>query len=140
MAVVLVVLIVILANKYRTDNQNVAKSRGRKANKIATKRLKYAAVLLKNKKRGEFYDEVLKALWGYIADKLNMPQEHLNKDNIQSRLEEKGVEQTLIDDFIKALDNCEFARYAPGEGETAMDSVYEGAIDVISKMESKIKR
>lgn len=139
-AVVLFVLIVILANKYRTDNQNVAKSRGRKANKIATKRLKYAAVLLKNKKRGEFYDEVLKALWGYIADKLNMPQEHLNKDNIQSRLEEKGVEQTLIDDFIKALDNCEFARYAPGKGETAMDSVYEGAIDVISKMESKIKR
>ena len=139
-AVVLFVLIVILANKYRTDNLNVAKSRGRKANKIATKRLKYAAVLLKNKKRGEFYDEVLKALWGYIADKLNMPQEHLNKDNIQSRLEEKGVEQTLIDDFVKALDNCEFARYAPSEGETAMDSVYEGAIEVISKMESKIKR
>lgn len=139
-AVILFVLIVILANKYRTDNQNVAKSRGRKANKIATKRLKYAAVLLKNKKRGEFYDEVLKALWGYIADKLNMPQEHLNKDNIQSRLEEKGVEQPLIDDFIKVLDNCEFARYAPGEGECAMDSVYEGAIDVISKMENIIKK
>jgi hypothetical protein len=139
-AVVLFVLIVILANKYRTDNLNVAKSRGRKANKIATKRLKYAAVLLKNKKRGEFYDEVLKALWGYIADKLNMPQEHLNKDNIQSRLEEKGVEQPLIDDFIKVLDNCEFARYAPGEGEGAMDSVYEGAIDVISKMENIIKK
>ena len=139
-AVVLFVLIVILANKYRTDNQNEAKSRGRKANKIATKRLKYASVLLKDKKKGEFYDEVLKALWGYIADKLNMPQEYLNKDNIQSRLEEKGVEQPLIDDFIKVLDNCEFARYAPGEGEGAMDSVYEGAIDVISKMENIIKK
>lgn len=139
-AVVLFVLIVILANKYRTDNQNEAKSRGRKANKIATKRLKYASVLLKDKKKGEFYDEVLKALWGYIADKLNMPQEYLNKDNIQNRLEEKGVEQPLIDDFIKVLDNCEFARYAPGEGEGAMDSVYEGAIDVISKMENIIKK
>lgn len=139
-AVVLFVLIVILANKYRTDNQNEAKSRGRKANKIATKRLKYASVLLKDKKKGEFYDEVLKALWGYIADKLNMPQEYLNKDNIQNRLEEKGVEQLLIDDFIKVLDNCEFARYAPGEGEGAMDSVYEGAIDVISKMENIIKK
>lgn len=139
-AVVLFVLVVILANKYRTDNQNEAKSRGRKANKIATKRLKYASVLLKDKKKGEFYDEVLKALWGYIADKLNMPQEYLNKDNIQSRLEEKGVEQPLIDDFIKVLDNCEFARYAPGEGEGAMDSVYEGAIDVISKMENIIKK
>lgn len=139
-AVVLFVLIVILANKYRTDNQNEAKSRGRKANKIATKRLKYASVLLKDKKKGEFYDEVLKALWGYIADKLNMPQEYLNKDNIQSRLEEKGVEQPLIDDFIKVLDKCEFARYAPGEGEGAMDSVYEGAIDVISKMENIIKK
>lgn len=139
-AVVLFVLVVILANKYRTDNQNEAKSRGRKANKIATKRLKYASVLLKDKKKGEFYDEVLKALWGYIADKLNMPQEYLNKDNIQSRLEEKGVEQLLIDDFINVLDNCEFARYAPGEGEGAMDSVYEGAIDVISKMENIIKK
>ena len=96
--------------------------------------------MLKDKKKGEFYDEVLKALWGYIADKLNMPQEYLNKDNIQSRLEEKGVEQPLIDDFIKVLDNCEFARYAPGEGEGAMDSVYEGAIDVISKMENIIKK
>ncbi len=132
-------VMVFAANKMRLNNANVARSRGKKANKIATKRLKLAAKLLKERKRDEFYDEVMKALWGYIADKLNMPQAELNKDNVRMKLEGKDVESVLIDEFIEALNNCEFARYAPGSDDTAMDAVYDSAMSVISKMENKIK-
>ncbi len=138
-ALVVFVAVALVAKKMRLNNADVARSRGKKANKMATKRLKLAAKLLKERKRGEFYDEVLKALWGYIADRLNMPQEQLNKDNIRMQLESKSVEEPLIDEFISALNSCEFARYAPGEGDTAMDGVYDSAMSVISKMESKIK-
>ena len=101
--------------------------------------LKLSASLLKQKKQTEFYEEVLKALWGYIADKLNIPQEQLNKDNIQSRLEERGADLELIQEFIDVLNCCEFARYAPSGGNFAMESVYDRAIGVISKMEGQIK-
>lgn len=133
------VFAVILSNKLRKANINVAKSRGRKANKIAKKRLKLAERLLKEKKQAVFYEEVLKALWGYIADKLNMPFEQLNKDNIQTRLLQGGVEDALVDDFVKLLNRCEFARYAPNANGMTMDAIYESAVEIISKMEGQIK-
>ncbi len=132
-------VLVFAARQRVRNNADVARSRGKKANKIAVKRLKLADRLLKERKRNEFYDEVLKALWGYIADRLNMPQEQLNKDNIRMQLEGKSVEAALIDEFIEALNSCEFARYAPGESATAMEAVYDSAMNVISRMESKIK-
>lgn len=136
---VLFIVAVVLCNKYNKENANIAKSRGRKANKKATKRLKTASKLLGEKKQNEFYDEVMRALWGYIADKLNMPQESLNKDNIQSELSAKNVPQERTDQFIKILNDCEFARYAPASDVNAqMESVYQGAIDAISKMEETL--
>ncbi len=138
-AIAVFVIMVLIAKKMRLNSADVARSRGKKANKVATKRLKLAARLLGERRRDEFYDEVLKALWGYIADRLNMPQEQLNKDNIRMQLESKSVEDELIDEFIDALNNCEFARYAPGSDDTAMDAVYDSAMSVISKMENRIK-
>ncbi len=121
------------------ENANVAKSRGKKANKKATKRLKTANKLLAEKKQNEFYDEVMRALWGYIADKLNMPQESLNKDNIQAELSAKSVPQELTEQFIKTLNDCEFARYAPSADVNAqMESVYQSAIETISKIEDSL--
>jgi hypothetical protein len=132
-------LVVFFTNKIRKANANVVAAMERKANKIATKRLKLSASLLKQRKQTEFYEEVLKALWGYIANKLNMPLEQLNKDNIQSQLEERGVDQMLIAEFIDLLNRCEYARYAPNSGGMSMESVYGSAVKVISKMENKIK-
>jgi hypothetical protein len=86
-----------------------------------------------------FYDEVLKALWGYISDKLNIPVSLLSKDNIEEELVRYGVSEELIKAFIDTLNECEFARYAPGNQNEAMDKVYASAIDVISKMENSIK-
>ena len=126
--------------KQAMENANVAKVRTKKANKVATKRMKNAGKLLAEKKSDAFYDEVLKALWGYISDKLSMPVSQLSKDNIEEELQKHQVADELIKEFINNLNECEFARYAPGNQDEKMDKIYSSAIDVISKMENSIKR
>ena len=83
-----------------------------------------------------FFDEVLKALWGYISDKLNIPVSRLSKDNIEEKLRNHGVNEELIKEFLNALNDCEFARFAPGDENQAKDKVYSSSIEVISKMEN----
>jgi hypothetical protein len=130
----------LIYRKQAIDNANVAKMRNKKANKVASKRMKNAGKLLAEKKKEAFYDEVLKALWGYISDKLNIPVSQLSKDNIEEELVKYNVSKELINTFIETMNECEFARYAPGNQNEAMDKVYASAIDVISKMENSIKR
>ena len=77
----------------------------------------------------------MKALWGYISDKLNIPVSRLSKDNIEEELCNYGVDDTQIKEFIDALYNCEFARFAPGDDNQALDKVYSASLDIISKME-----
>lgn len=136
----LFVSFMVIYRKQAQENANVAKVRTKKANKVATKRMKYAGKLLAENKKDAFYDEVLKALWGYISDKLNIPVSQLSKDNIEDELIKYGVEEELIKQFIMTLNECEFARYAPGNQTDAMDKLYASAVDVISKMENSIKR
>ena len=130
----------LIYRKQAIDNANVAKMRNKKANKVASKRMKNAGKLLAEKKKEAFYDEVLKALWGYISDKLNIPVSQLSKDNIEEELVKYNVSKELIHTFIETMNECEFARYAPGNQNEAMDKVYASAIDVISRMENSIKR
>ncbi|MEG1562894.1 MAG: BatD family protein, partial [Bacteroides sp.] len=73
----------IVYRKKAAENANVAKMRTKKANKVAAKRMKLAGKLLAENKKDAFYDEVLKALWGYISDKLSIPVSRLSKDNIE---------------------------------------------------------
>lgn len=136
---VLFVTFLIIYRKQAMENANVTKVRTKKANKVATKRMKNAGKLLAEKKTEPFYDEVLKALWGYISDKLSIPVSQLSKDNIEEELTRYGVSEELIKGFINTLNECEFARYAPGNQNEAMDKVYTSVIDVISKMENSIK-
>lgn len=136
---VLFIVFVIVCRKQAIENANVAKVRTKKANKVATKRMKNASKLLAGNQKEAFYDEVLKALWGYISDKLSIPVSQLSKDNIEEELTKYGVNPELIKDFIGTLNECEFARYAPGNQNEAMDKVYASAVEVISKMENSIK-
>ena len=135
----LFIVFVIVYRKKAIENANVAKVRTKKANKVAAKRMKNAGKLLAENKKEAFYDEVLKALWGYISDKLNIPVSQLSKDNIEDELTKYGVASELIKDFIGTLNECEFARYAPGNQNEAMDKVYSSAVEVISQMENSIK-
>lgn len=129
----------IIYRKQIAANANVAKMRTKKANKVAVKRMKLAGKLLEENKKDAFYDEVLKALWGYISDKLNIPVSRLSKDNVEEELRNYGVDDALIKEFINTLNNCEFARFAPGDDNQAMDKVYSASLEVISKMENSIK-
>ena len=133
------ILFFIIYRKQAAENANVAKMRTKKANKVAIKRMKLAGKLLSENKKAAFYDEVLKALWGYISDKLNIPVSRLSKDNIEEKLRNHGVSEELIKEFLNALNDCEFARFAPGDENQAMDKVYSSSIEVISKMENSIK-
>ena len=139
LALVFVSLFVIFRQR-AIENANVTKRRAGKANKVATKRLKKAAGLMTANKPGEFYDEVLRALWGYVGDKLNIPVEQLSHDNISQRLAERQVDETVIGLFIGALDECEFERYAPGDPKGNMNKVYEKAMTAIEKIEEAMKR
>lgn len=133
------IIFFIVYRKQIAANANVAKMRTKKANKVAVKRMKLAGKLLAENKKDTFYDEVLKALWGYISDKLNIPVSKLSKDNIEEELRKYGVEDALIKEFLAALNDCEFARFAPGDDNQAMDKVYSASLSVISKMENSIK-
>ena len=129
----------LIYRKQIAANANVAKVRTKKANKVAVKRMKQAGKLLAANEKDAFYDEVLKALWGYISDKLSIPVSQLSKDNIEEELRKYGVAEDLIKEFLSALNSCEFARFAPGDANQAMDKVYSDSLEVISKMENSIK-
>lgn len=137
---ILCIAYIVIYRKKMTENANLTKMRTKKASKVAVKRLKVAKQMMVEKKSNEFYDEILKTLWGYVSDKLSIPVSKLSKDNIEARLTERGVEEPLIKDFETVLSEAEFARYAPGNPGETMDKVYSMAMNVITKLEDSIKR
>ena len=139
-------LIVLLAiacwfifRKIAARRADVAGTKNRKATKMALKRLQLAGTFLKQNLYTAFYEELHKALLGFISDKLNMPASELSRDRICETLQERGVDKSLTDTFIGILDACEFARYSPDAGNEAMTAHYNSAIDVISSIDSNMK-
>lgn len=131
----------ILFRKQAKDNANVALMKNRKANKIAKKRLKVAEQEWKAGRREQFYDEILKALWGYTSDKLSIPMADLCRDNIHDRLIERNVSEEITSEFVNLLDECQFQRYAPmSDAQSAMDKIFKETIDLISKLEDNIRK
>lgn len=118
---------------------DVVGTKNRKATKMALKRLQLAETFLKQNLYTAFYEELHKALLGFISDKLNMPVSELSRDRIAESLKEEDVDAGLTDTFIGILDACEFARYAPDAGHEAMEAHYKSAIDVISSIDSNMK-
>ena len=129
----------VVFRKRAIDNANLSKMRGKKANKVATKRLRAASKLMQQNRSDAFYDEVLRALWGYVGDKLNMPVEGLSRENIQQRLAEREVAEETISKFIAAIDECEFERYAPGDAAGNMNKTFDAAMTAIMDIEEKMK-
>ena len=136
----LFIIYIIVYRRQMKENANVTKMKTKKANKAAVKRLKLAKKLLAENKKNEFYDEILKALWGYTSDKLAIPVSRLTKDNVTDELSAIGVPAELIKELLDVLNEGEFARYAPGDASAAMDKLYTMSMNVISKMENFIKR
>ena len=134
------IALLIIFRKRAIDNADLVKMRGKKANKVATKRLRKANQLMLNGKQGEFYDEVLRALWGYVGDKMNIPVEQLSRENIEEKLRLYQVDDATVRKFISALDECEFERYAPGDPAGNMSKTFESAMTAIMNIEDAMKR
>ncbi len=118
---------------------DVVGSRNRKATKMALGRLRLAEDYLKKNLYSAFYEELHKALLGYVADKLNISVENLNKENISEQLSQREVPQELVDLYVSLIDACEFARYSPDAGNEAMTSHYNDAVKAISSIDSAMK-
>lgn len=118
---------------------DVVGTKNRKATKMALKRLQLAGTFLKQNLYTAFYEELHKALLGFISDKLNMPVSELSRDRIAESLKDGNVNSGLTETFIGILDACEFARYAPDAGHEAMEAHYQAAVEVISSIDSEMK-
>lgn len=132
--------IVFLVLHYRSLGKgDVEKNRAGKARRVATRRLRKAERLMRAASAQPFYDETLRALWGYVGDRLNMPVSSLTRDNVSQQLQARGVSEQPIALFVKALDECEFMRYAPGDPQGNMNQVYDISANAIEQIEKEMK-
>lgn len=118
---------------------DVAGSRNRRANKMARTRLRQAEDYLRKNLSGAYYEELHKALLGYVSDKLMIPAADLSKETVSEKLRERGVRDESIAKLTELIDKCEYARYAPESGQTQMENEYNEAIRAISDIESQLK-
>ena len=132
-------VIVYLRRKYIRKYANVAMVKNRKANRYAAKRLKKARKFMDNGQKEQFYEELSRALWGYLSDKLNIPVAELSKDNAKAAMEQHRVDAALAEEFTGVIDDCEFARYAPAAAGSDMNVLYGRAVEVINKMQRAVQ-
>jgi hypothetical protein len=133
-------LLFFIFRKKAKENANIALMRNKKANKVAKKRLKAAASFMKQNNNEAFHESILKAFEGYLSDKLGIPIAELNRETAVAGLQKKNVEQTVIDDFVSVVEQCEFARYAPASGSGARSELYSKAENTMGLMEKQVKR
>ncbi len=136
--ILFVIFLIVWKNELKKRG-NQALMRNRKATGIARKRLKLADKFLKQGNQDAFWTEVSNALWGYMSDKFNIPRSALSMDSANEALSAKNVNEELIRQFINTLNNCEFARFAPGNKSQAMSELYSQAIDVITRTEQELR-
>ena len=132
--------LLVLFRRRAIERADIIKMKAKNANKVATKKLRTANKMMLNGENNLFYDEVLRALWGYVGDKLNMPQTELTRDNVSDKLTAAGVGQETVDKFVGALDECEYERYAPGDAKGNMNKTFESAMTAIMEIENAMKK
>jgi len=129
----------VVNRKKIRESANLALVRNKQANKVALKRLKAAASHLKNNQQEQFYEAVIKALWGYLSDKLSIPVADLNRERASATLLKRGMDQSVVNELMKLIDDCEFARFAPAAYSGTMKEMYDGAAKVMGIFEKQIK-
>ena len=135
-AILAFLLILFLRREHIRRNSDMTLVRNRKAGKVAVKRLHRASICLKNEQTDEFYEEILKAIWGYLSDKLNIPVSDLTRNSALTSLYEKGIDEELLKNLKNILDTCEYARYAPSASGAEASTIYEGASQFIKSVEN----
>lgn len=133
-------LALALLKRNRKIQSDLVGLRNRKAAKEAKKCLRKAEKFLKEGKEEEFHIEISQALWGFLANKLNIPTAELSMDNVRLELGKKALDENLIACFIETLEHCEYARFAPkGQEGRSMKQLYDEALDIIYKITGALK-
>jgi hypothetical protein len=133
------VTILLLRRNYIKQNANSVLTRNRKAEKYATKRLKKAKEYLASAQKEKFYEEVLKAIWGYLSDKLNIPVSELSRENAQNQLTQAGIKSDALNRLLSIIDRCEYAQYAPVSHENSMEADYKESVTIITQIQENIR-
>lgn len=139
LSTIVFLVIYFFRRKKIKEQANIELLKNRKANKFARKRLKMAEAQMKSGQQEKFYEAVLKALWGYLSDKLGIPVSSLSRENVSVKLKERGTKPETIEIFVKLLDQCEYAQYAPSAISGGMDDIYNKSVKMITKLEQEIK-
>jgi len=137
-ALILFLVILFIRREHIRRNSDISAVRNRKAGKVAGIRLKEAEKCIKENKPDKFYEEILKALWGYLSDKLNIPVSGLNRSSAVEALRQKGIDETEINNLAEVIDKCEFARFAPSSSAEEIERIYEEAARFIRLFENSI--
>lgn len=137
--ILILVGVVIVYRKNIRKSLDVQGMKLAKANKVARKRLKTAKRFMDNNNSEQFYEETLKALWGYLSDKLLIPVSQLSRDNVIQELKAFGADETTCTQLLQVLDDCEMARYTPDASHSRLEEEYDLTCEVIHNIE-KIKR
>ncbi len=136
--IILLFVLLFMRREQIKQRANIMAMRNKKANKVASRRLKEAQKCLKNNDEQRFYEEVTKALWGYLSDKLMIPMADFTKELAIQKLNEKNIESAIIAELNEVIDTCEFARYAPSAVNAGMNDIYNKAAKSIRSLESLI--
>ena len=113
--------------------------RGKRANKVALQRFRAARKFMEEQNRHAFYEEMLRALWGYMSDRFNIPVANLTKENVREELHKRGVAADLTQRFAAIISQCDEAQYSPA-ASAQMNDVYTEGVELISRIEAVIKR
>jgi len=139
MPFILFIFLITYLKRYKKLQSNVALLKTRRANKIARKRMVVAKKLLKQNNYKEFYDEIAKAIWGYLGDKLNIQAAELSKDKAEEVFKTRNIDGELVKQVLETLDTCEMALFSPSAREGGMDKTYHDAIRLIANLENTIR-
>ena len=137
--VLVFVITLVVYKRINKFNKNQVLVKNKQATKIAKKRLNNAHTYLINNNQNSFYEEFSQALWGYISDKLNISRSQLSMESVKEIMLNKEVSEEIVNEFIDLLNNCEFARFAPGDPSKKMDELYQKGIELITKAEKILK-
>lgn len=121
-----------------TDSELIS-IRRKKANRIALKRMSVAKKLMQQKNEQGFYNEVIRALWAYLSDKLYIPQSELSKENIAGKLSQRTISDDKIAALKETLDTCEQSLFSPQGKENAMQQTFSKAVELIIDFEEQLK-
>lgn len=111
--------VLLLRRGQMKRNADIAGLRNRRASRYARTRLAKANALLKSGKNDLVNAEIARALWGYLGDRLRIPQSEITRDKCYAALRQRNTGEDLLTELDMILTATEYSQYAPlSEGES----------------------